>query len=157
MRSISLIILLLLSCIALPRVMVMHFADAVVVYEADGFEHIGGQLWQAVNPSRKVYTPAAYCQWRLKELVDKGKWTSVYDLRDFAAFARAYIPCVPQLPEDETQDPNLPYTEGICYTVGGKHHLYADCRHLKDKQWSPTICDPNNICLTCVARKARED
>lgn len=55
---------------------------------------------------------------------------------------------------DETQ---LPYVEGICYTLGGKHRLYSDCRYTKDKQWSPTICDPNEICLTCVARRVREE
>jgi len=41
----------------------------------------------------------------------------------------------------------------ICYTVGGKHHLYQDCRYLAGKEWIPCVCDPNNICLTCAARR----
>lgn len=45
----------------------------------------------------------------------------------------------------------------ICYTIGGKQHLYQDCRYLKDKEWIPCVCDPNNFCLTCVARKAQEE
>ena len=82
------------------------------------------------------------------------------DLQAFATFAAYYDIPVPTVPKVEpVQDPNLPYVEGICYTLGDgyKQHLYSDCRHLKDKQWSPCVCDPNEICLTCVARKASEE
>jgi hypothetical protein len=54
--------------------------------------------------------------------------------------------------------PEPPSTVGvICYTVGGKHHLYQDCSYISGKEWTPCVCDPNNICLRCAARRITDD
>jgi hypothetical protein len=101
-------------------------------------------------------------------------WMKLYNLEDFAQLARRWKPtiCGPDLPENDTQpdlcpiddtqtDPNSQGTLDsslgqICYTVGGKQHLYQDCRYIRDKAWTPCVCDPNSICLTCTARRLAE-
>ena len=76
-----------------------------------------------------------------------------YNLNGFVYLARHW-------PGDPNSIPPVveePDTLGvICYTLGGKDHLYSDCRYLTDKEWRPCVCDPNNICLTCTARKLKE-
>jgi hypothetical protein len=54
-------------------------------------------------------------------------------------------------------EPNLPDISNLCFTVGGKHHLYIDCSYLTGRT-DLTIedCAPNNICIRCAARKVRE-
>ena len=44
-----------------------------------------------------------------------------------------------------------------CFTLGGKYHLFEDCRHIRGKLYKSCECEPNNVCLTCVARKLKEN
>ena len=85
---------LVFNALAAPNTFVMHYSDAVVVYEAEGFETIGKSTSIAINPKRTVYTPEAYSQKRLSKLLDKASWLRVYDLRDFAILARTYRPVI---------------------------------------------------------------
>jgi hypothetical protein len=93
------------------------------------------------------------------------RWISNYNLKDVAALSKVWnMPPVAQPAEPNEpaiSDPNsseIPNSSlgHICYTVGGKHHLYQDCRYIADKAWTPCVCDPNNICLTCAVRRLEE-
>ena len=42
------------------------------------------------------------------------------------------------------------------WTIGGKIHLYRDCRYIKDKSAAAVEIDPNNVCLSCKARKVND-
>jgi hypothetical protein len=132
--------------------------------------------WLKVNPivNRQVYVQGEpsdpnnreYCKYVIKQwqfhpltIMDLDM-DGVINLRDFAVLSACYVPTV-VIPEPNMPEPNDNAFGLICYTVGGKSHLYSDCRYIKDKAWSPCLCnDPNNnngICLTCLARKAREE
>jgi len=84
------------------------------------------------------------------------------NLLDFAHLSRNWRPIIkPVATIDDVvvipSDPNEPADVQICFTIGGKHHLYSDCQYLKGKEWKPCLCDPNNICLSCIAEKARKE
>jgi hypothetical protein len=54
-------------------------------------------------------------------------------------------------------EPNLPDISNLCFTIGGKHHLFIDCSYLTGKDGLDIqTCDPNNICIRCAARRLSE-
>lgn len=89
-----------------------------------------------------------------------------FDLSDFAIYARQYQgdpnyipPEPPTMPQDANEpEPNEVQAQAVfCFTVGGKHHLYEDCRYIVGKEYKPCLCDPNSLCLTCKSRALAED
>jgi hypothetical protein len=99
----------------------------------------------------------------LNKLLKVTKWipSHRFDLTDFALYARQYTDPnrIPPEPPTMPVEPNVVEPNAIepivqfCFTVGGKHHLYEDCRYLNGKEYIPCVCDQNNLCLTCAARK----
>ena len=121
--------------------------------------------WDIQTPERWWATyEAAEVDHRQALRVFAFRWVSEFNLKDFAALSKVWnMPQVVQPTEPNEiiiPEPNEPIIDTafgqICYTLGGKHHLYQDCRYIAGKEWVPCVCDPNNICLTCTARKITE-
>jgi hypothetical protein len=53
-------------------------------------------------------------------------------------------------------EPNEPDISNVCFSVGGKHHLFIDCSYMTGKLPLIVDCNPNDICLRCAARKLSE-
>jgi len=67
-------------------------------------------------------------------------------------------PNQPTMPQDVNEpEPNEVQAKTVfCFTVGGRDHLYEDCRYIKDKEYKPCLCEDGNLCLTCVNRKLNQ-
>ena len=162
MKTLSIILLLLLSCgvfadpNSLPDPntppyilwypdsndinMVYIRIDKLVVTAPKKYRYYGAI--QFFN--KKESLPFLLSHWCLK-----AEGEPSFNLHDFAAFSAYWKPT-------EILDNTLGI---ICYTVGGKRHYYSNCRYIKDRNWTNCLCndlldrDGTNICLTCIARK----
>lgn len=75
------------------------------------------------------------------------------DMKDFAILSTCYVPSV-VVPAAEPNDTAFGH---ICYTVGGKFHLYSDCRYLVNKEWMPCLCESGNVCLSCLHGRLKDE
>lgn len=76
-------------------------------------------------------------------------WLKNYNLSDFAQLSAKYKPTHPTEPPPAPEPP----AKWIGYTVGGKVHLYIDCRYIAGKDSKEIeITETSDICLTCIAR-----
>lgn len=117
--------------------------------------------WDIQDPNRWwVDYEAAEVDHRQALRVFALRWATDYNLKDFAALSKVWSAPEPNVPVITPPEPNEPAVDTafghICYTIGGKQHLYDDCRYIIGKDWIPCVCDPNNICLTCKARRAND-
>jgi len=110
------------------------------------------------DPNNKEYCKFVVKQWKFNPLriMDLNpKPDGVVNLKDFAVLSACWVGV--KIPDANLPpEPNDNAFGQICYTVGGKCHLYEDCRYIKDKAWTPCLCESDNICLACLARKAEE-
>jgi hypothetical protein len=121
-------------------------------------------LEPAVTATKVYYIPSEGEPNNLNKLLKIVQERVVHrlDLTDFVFLAQRwegdpnYIPPVetPTMPQDANEpEPNeVQATVRFCFTIGGKHHLFEDCRYILGKEYKPCLCDPNNMCLTCAAR-----
>jgi len=165
MKLILLLPVLLIAAMINPPTNWYHFdKDGTAMFFSEA-------RWQIIDANNYTYDckvvkldhEGAF-RWMLKG------WPNVYDMKAFGKLSQNWKPRQVVPPSDpntlpklvvvpEPNEPVLSYIPGICYTVGGKHHLFYDCQYLKNKDWKPCICstDPNDICLICIARKANND
>ena len=94
--------------------------------------------WTVTGPHKFYTYPALYEFFKADP--------NTYGPEDFATLAEYW-----QKPPESTLGV-------ICYTLGGKDHLYRHCSSIVGKVVTECDCKPNNenICLKCLARKIRE-
>lgn len=112
----------------------------------------------ANDPNARSYFKYTIKAWQFHPLVIMDlDMDGVINLRDFAILSACYVPSVviPE-PNNIEVEPNDASLGAICYTVGGRHHLYDDCRYIVSKEWIPCLCESDNLCLVCLARKVSE-
>jgi len=143
------------NAVTLPLDVTMYTPDFMVYCRVTGFEPTQPLKFDIQSGSLKVMTNKEKLGFFMKHWLnpDFSKGPQ-YNLLDFRHLAAHWHPVDKYVP-----DPNAPQ-ELIGWTIGGKIHLYPDCRYLKgkDDRIKPVkIEDPNNVCLSCIAEKARKD
>jgi len=141
------------NAVTLPLDVTMHTPDFMVYCRVTGFEPTQPLKFDIKSGSLKVMTHkeklAFFMKYWLNPDFAKGPQYNLLDFRHLAAYWKPL------------EDPNIPIkTEPIGWTIGGKIHLYPDCQYLKgkDDRIKPVVIeDPNNVCLTCIARKESEE
>ena len=114
-------------------------------------------LEPAVTATKVYYLPSEGEPNNLDKLLKITQERVVHrlDLTDFVFVSRLWYSDPNRIPPSELNvvEPNeVQASVQFCFTIGGKHHLYDDCRYIRGKEYKPCICDPNNLCLTCAAR-----
>jgi len=121
-------------------------------------------LEPAVTATKVYYIPSEGEPNNLDKLLKITQERVVHrlDMTDFVFVSRLWYSdpnrIMPTMPQD-ANEPEPYQVQGqavICFTVGGRGHLYEDCRYLRGKEYKPCLCDPNNICLTCISRDLLE-
>jgi len=130
-----------------------HFNDnqsLYITYNPDDIRYINLQRWRWIMPESEYrrMTHRECLMFMSEHWLDQ---TFGFRLEDFAALSRHWSGHTPY-----QEEPTEPVIGIVCFTVGGKHHLYADCRYIANKESSPCLCDDANICLVCAARRLSE-
>ena len=120
--------------------------DRQYIFDATGATFIEYRNWNVISPDKW------FVETRMHHTASEGAlpilvqgWIKFYDLRDLAALSREWRPANPVTPP-------VP-AKWIGYTVGGKVHLYIDCRYIAGKDSKEVEITPeSDICLTCIAR-----
>lgn len=129
-----------------------HFNDnqsLYITYNPDDIRYINLQRWRWIMP--ESYYQRMTHQECLMFMAEH--WLDpIFGFRfeDFAELSRHWSGHTPY------QEPTEPAIGVVCYTIGGKHHLYIDCRYIASKETTPCLCDEVNICLVCTARRLSE-